>query len=285
MKKLLISTVFAGALLLTGCGNSGSDSNPSAPVYQAGDDYIKTIATANRVLYVDFQREDFNFYQFNNLTEYVNAINQSLACEKGDINFSVVSTDGNNCGIYKTAAHNCYIGGKLFFDGTMEIKTININNEGCGRVYVKAETNLTEEKVILGKDVNITYLKDFNKTYSGTSAKYYNITANGEILAGDEDLKLEGYNVYVESDYYRFVYNLGKIVTKDYNLSFSAYGDKVETDANGDITQGGAFLFIANGTFYSLLNTEDGKVYVSDFNGTVISNDYNFSDVYSVYFK
>jgi hypothetical protein len=270
-------------IVFFGCGGGGSSSSSSVvDTEQIGDKYIKIFTVANKAVSVDFQREEFDFDKYADLSEYVNSLKNSIICESGSISFNIVS-ESDNCGVYEVQADNCYINGKLIYDGIGKISSINISNIRCYVDEIDTETNVTVIKNILGNEKKFTYLKGFVKTYSGDSTYQYNITGNGQVMVDGEIYNLDNFNVYISS-HYDFVYNVGDIGDSEYSLHFTDLGDDT-TVWDNDVVDSGYEIFTVNSKYYGIINDSNNKVYVHDLNDVKISNDYDFLKIYDVYYN
>ena len=275
MKKGII--YMSVLMLFLGCGGgSSSDSD----VEQVGDKFIKIFAVANKAVPVELDRKRFDFDKYNDLSAYVNSLRNSIVCETGSINFNILSED-NKCGEYEIIADNCYINGKLFFDGKGKITLKNIANIGCYLDEIDSESDIKLSKNILGSDKILTYKTGFTKLYTGDDAYEYNIVGNGQLIVDGITYTLSNFNVYI-SPINEFVYNGGDVSDGEYTLHFTDLGDKT-TVFNNSVTNSGNEIFTVNSKYYGIINSADNKVYVEDANDNKISNNYNFLDVYDVF--
>jgi hypothetical protein len=277
MKKGFKYLLLVSVIIITGCG--GGDNTTNSNTNLLGDKFIKIFAIANKAVPIDFERKVFSFEKYNNIYEYINSLKKSIICEKGSINF-IVEDNNLSCGTYKIIADNCYVNGKLVFDGEGEVKLINIGNLGCYSYTTTALTNVKYNENILGKEQIITFMKGYKKIYTGNDFMEYNIIANGNIQVDNKIYVLKNFGVYI-SPYDEFVYNRGNISNGEYSLNFTDLGKKTMI-VNGQVVSPGYEIFTVNSKYYGIINDQDNKVYVHDENDTKISNIYNLIEIYSI---
>ena len=277
MKKVLKIFLLASTSILIGCGGGGGSSTTSESE-QIGDKFIQIFAIANKAVPVVTDREEFSFSKYDDINEYVDSLKQSIVCEKGSISIEVVD-ENNSCGEYKVEADNCYINGKLAFDGQANITLVNLDNLGCYIQKTEALTDVSLNKNILGEDKKFTYKKGFVKTYDGDEYKY-NITGNGVVVVDNVSYTLENFNNYIEND--TFVYNGGSISNNEYKLNFTDLGEETKV-YEGSVLDDGFEIFIVNSKYYGIINDTSNKVYVHDKDDKLISKEYDFNKVYDVF--
>ncbi|MCH7393012.1 hypothetical protein MMP66_01805 [Acinetobacter dispersus] len=238
-KKLLISTICSGTLLLTACGGGGDDSQPSFDGKEKLD--YKKIETTHiitePVVNLSNSSENLLFY-IGMLAQgiYESTSNSDFLCETGTVKInSDKSVTLNNCKNFKIPSQGTQFSGIIS-------GTVQSNNNNTTAVK-KKELNLSNLNIDLTEDTLL-----FNGKIIHTST-----LPNSDLLSDTYETEQSTLK-YVEKinnkDYYLYTLNNYQFISKYYILN-----DRIEDFAKGKI----------NGEF-------NGKVFSVNF-----ASNFNFS--------